>query len=168
MGISLYLVIFRLNYTSVTQLAVAYSLLIIPLFLSYRLVLEQWFIWLLPLLLILRHDKILGKMEFWGTTIIALLYSHKNFPHYLLPSYPLLGEHLNALAQLPKMFTRRDSSLDWTILYPPPPGNFEALLPNAAGGIILSILGVGFSLILAIIFVKLIRYSKRKQGVVPE
>ena len=49
--------------------------LVLALFLSLRSVLEQWFVWAIPFLIILCVvGKVKGRL-FWGASILALLYA---------------------------------------------------------------------------------------------
>jgi Gpi18-like mannosyltransferase len=69
---------------------------VLALFLSFRVVLEQWIIWTLPFLIIL---CMLGKVKvhfYWGISIIALLYACLNcpFPFFFLPIAPWFGNSL--------------------------------------------------------------------------
>ena len=74
--------------------------LILALFLSLRIVLEQWFIWALPFLIIL---CVVGKVKrslFWGASILALFYACLNcpLPFFFLPLAPWIGNSLVSMA----------------------------------------------------------------------
>lgn len=65
-------------------------LFVLALFLSLRSVLEQWFVWALPFLIILCvGGKVKGRL-FWGASILALLYACLNcpLPLFFLPLSP--------------------------------------------------------------------------------
>ena len=69
---------------------------IIALFLSYRIICEQWFVWLLPFLIILYVGGRIKRSLFWGASAVALLYSVLNcpFPFFFLPLAPWYANSL--------------------------------------------------------------------------
>jgi Gpi18-like mannosyltransferase len=82
------------------DLVEAMVFLVLALFLSLRIVLEQWFVWALPLLIIL---CVIGKIKghfFWGVSILALLYACLNcpLPFFFLPLLPWIGNSLVSMA----------------------------------------------------------------------
>jgi hypothetical protein len=69
---------------------------ILALFLSFRIVCEQWFVWALPFLVILCvRGKVKGSL-FWGASILGLLYACLNcpLPFFFLPLAPWIGNSL--------------------------------------------------------------------------
>ncbi len=75
-------------------------LFVLALFLSLRIVLEQWFVWALPFLVILCvGGKVKGRL-FWGASILALLYACLNcpLPFFFLPLAPWIGNSLVSTA----------------------------------------------------------------------
>jgi Gpi18-like mannosyltransferase len=75
-------------------------LFVLALFLSLRIVLEQWFVWALPFLIIL---CVIGKIKsplFWSASILALIYACLNcpLPFFFLPMVPWIGNSLASTA----------------------------------------------------------------------
>jgi len=72
------------------DLTLAMLLPVSALFLFYRFICEQWFIWAIPFLVILLVGGRIKKVYFWGVSIVALLYSLLNcpFPFFFLPLVP--------------------------------------------------------------------------------
>lgn len=66
------------------------------LFLFYRVICEQFFIWLIPMLIIICVNKKLRDGIYWGLSIIALIYCLTNLPlpFFFLPLAPLFGDSL--------------------------------------------------------------------------
>jgi hypothetical protein len=78
------------------DLALAMVLPILVLFLSYRIIPEQWFVWALPFLIILIAGGHVKEIFYWGASFVALLYAVLNCP---LPFFflPLAPWHTNTL-----------------------------------------------------------------------
>jgi hypothetical protein len=74
--------------------AMLFSLL--ALFLSYRIICEQWFVWVLPFMIILCIGGRVKETIYWGTSLIAVLYSVLNcpLPFFFLPLAPWIGNNL--------------------------------------------------------------------------
>jgi hypothetical protein len=83
----------------VYDLAFMMLLPVIALFLSYRIICEQWFVWLLPFLVILYVDGRIRRSLFWGASAVALLYSVMNcpLPFFFLPLVPWYSNSLLAM-----------------------------------------------------------------------
>ena len=81
---------------SAYDLALIMLLPVIALFLSYRIICEQWFIWLIPFLLIFYASGHVKRSLFWGVSAVALLYSVLNcpFPFFFLPLAPWYANSL--------------------------------------------------------------------------
>ncbi len=78
------------------DLALCLLLPILALFLSFRILCEQWFVWALPFLVILCvGGKVKGSL-FWGASILGLLYACLNcpLPFFFLPMAPWIGNSL--------------------------------------------------------------------------
>jgi Gpi18-like mannosyltransferase len=71
-------------------------LIIGALFLSFRLVLEQWFVWILPFLVFLVAFGRVDRRLFWGLSFLAFTYSILNcpLPFFFLPLAPAFGNGL--------------------------------------------------------------------------
>jgi hypothetical protein len=110
---------------------------VLALFLSFRLVLEPWFVWALPFLIIL---CVVGKVRrafYWGASLTALFYAFLNcpLPFFFLPMAPWMG---NSLV----------SSVNFLL------GIDQVRIS------LLAILGCGFSLFLFLIFAGVNKRSK--------
>jgi len=98
--VSLLLVFWKTSKLTINKptydLAVMMVLPVIALFLSYRIICEQWFVWLLPFLVILYVDGQVKKSLFWGASAVALLYSVLNcpLPFFFLPLSPWYANSL--------------------------------------------------------------------------
>ncbi|NLB76071.1 MAG: DUF2029 domain-containing protein [Crenarchaeota archaeon] len=80
----------------VFDLNLAFLLSLCALFLSYRVVCEQFFIWLIPMLIILYiSGKVRGAL-YWGISLVALVYCLLNLPvpFFFLPLAPWIGNNL--------------------------------------------------------------------------
>jgi Gpi18-like mannosyltransferase len=69
---------------------------VIALFLSFRLVLEPWFVWALPFLIILCVGGKVRRVFYWGASLTALFYAFLNcpLPFFFLPMAPWIGNSL--------------------------------------------------------------------------
>jgi hypothetical protein len=74
---------------------------VLALFLSFRIVLEQWFIWALPFLIILRLGGRIKGTYYWGASLIALFYACLNcpLPFFFLPVAPWVGNSLVSMVK---------------------------------------------------------------------
>jgi hypothetical protein len=108
------------------------------IFLSYRFVFEQWFIWAIPFFVILCINGTIKLRFYWGITGIALIYSILNcpLPVFFLPTYPYTRDILV-------------SAQSWILSI----DQFRIVL--------LSILGCAFSGLLLINFYHLIKLNKK-------
>ncbi len=72
------------------DLSVVLLLSVVALFLSYRIVSEQWIIWILPFMVILSVSGRIGRALYWGISLAALLYAVLNcpLPFFFLPLVP--------------------------------------------------------------------------------
>jgi hypothetical protein len=78
------------------DLAAAMLLCVLALFVSYRIICEQWFVWALPFLSIMCIGGRVTGAFYWGASLIALLYSVLNcpLPFFLLPLSPWIANTL--------------------------------------------------------------------------
>jgi hypothetical protein len=69
---------------------------VLALFLSFRIILEPWFVWALPFLIILCMGGRVKGAFYWGASLIALLYACLNcpLPFFFLPVAPWIGNSL--------------------------------------------------------------------------
>ena len=72
------------------DLAFVMLLPVLALFLSYRIICEQWFIWAIPFLVILCVAGRVKSAFYWGASMVALLYVFLNcpLPFFFLPLAP--------------------------------------------------------------------------------
>ena len=98
--VSLLLVFWKTRKLAINKptydLALMMLLPLIALFLSYRIICEQWFVWLLPFLVILYVGGRVKRSLFWGASAVALLYSVLNcpLPFFFLPLAPWYSNSL--------------------------------------------------------------------------
>jgi hypothetical protein len=73
------------------NLALILTLPLAVLFLTYRIICEQFFIWLIPFFIILIISGRIKPILYWSMSLIALLYATLNcpFPFFFLPLAPL-------------------------------------------------------------------------------
>jgi hypothetical protein len=78
------------------DLAAAMLACVLALFLSYRIICEQWFVWALPFLTIMCVGGRVKGAFYWGASMTALLYSVLNcpLPFFLLPLAPWITNSL--------------------------------------------------------------------------
>jgi hypothetical protein len=78
------------------DLALCLLLPILALFLSFRILCEQWFVWALPFLVILCVGGKVKGFLFWGASILGILYAVLNcpLPFFFLPMERWIGNSL--------------------------------------------------------------------------
>lgn len=78
------------------DLNVALLLSLGGLFLFYRVICEQFFVWLIPMLIILCVSGRIRGGIYWGISILALIYCLTNLPlpFFFLPLSPFIGDSL--------------------------------------------------------------------------
>jgi hypothetical protein len=82
--------------TPMFDLSMAMLFCVAALFLSYRIICEQWFVWAIPFLVILSVGSRVRRGFVWGVSLLALLYSVLNcpLPFFFLPLAPWLSNSL--------------------------------------------------------------------------
>jgi hypothetical protein len=90
---------FRKPYIDLTM---AMLISIVAVFLSYRVICEQFYVWILPFLIILHVGGNLKNTFYWGASLTALLYSVLNcpLPFYFLPLAPWAQNQLLSLTNM--------------------------------------------------------------------
>jgi hypothetical protein len=85
---------YKLN--SPENLINTHILLLLGFFLTFRIICEQFFVWVLPLLIVAYATGHLKSWYYWIPSSIALAYSLLNcpLPLFLVPLYPWLGNSL--------------------------------------------------------------------------
>jgi len=93
----------------VYDLGLALLLPVFALFLSFRIINEQWFVWALPFLVILSVGGRVKGVFYWGASAVSLLYVVLNCP---LPFFflPLAPWFTNALLSLANFILTYDST----------------------------------------------------------
>lgn len=84
-----------------TSLAVVALFCLAAVFLSYRIIPEQWFVWAVPFLVILCVAGYIRRGVFWGLSTFALVYAVLNcpLPFFFLPLSPWLSDSLVGMVQ---------------------------------------------------------------------
>ncbi len=127
--------------------AVAFGLPIIALLLFYRLVAENYVIWVLPFAAILVAGDRRSRIVYWGICLIAFVSSVVDslLPYYFLPLAPWIGSYLVAAVSV-------------VAPYRVAPGGV-IVQGVTIGKMILSLLGVAASTLLAVLGVRLSKLS---------
>jgi Gpi18-like mannosyltransferase len=88
--------------TSIFDLTISFSLMLFAFYLAFRLVLDQWVVWVLPFLVILYGGKKINSWLFYSVTFLALVYSLLNcpLPFFFLPLTPIASNTLLAVVHL--------------------------------------------------------------------
>jgi Gpi18-like mannosyltransferase len=118
---------------------------VVAIYLSYSIICEQYFVWALPFFVIVCIEGRIKKWLYGASSIIALAYTQKNFPLYLLPAYPWIGDTLVRMARLVKPFGQTSQVLGRVVT-----------MPSFFGAVVLTVLGSGFSLIMILLYFRLI------------
>jgi Gpi18-like mannosyltransferase len=93
----------KINFRYPTyDLALGLLLPIIALFLSFRIICEQWLLWSFPFLIILVVGRKIKSSLFWGVSILGLLYVILNcpLPFFFLSLSPWIGNYLVEVANI--------------------------------------------------------------------
>ncbi|MFH2110834.1 MAG: hypothetical protein ABIJ47_06170 [Candidatus Bathyarchaeota archaeon] len=141
-SILLYFVSKTRFYDPLKDLAMAAYLVAAAFFLSSNLVSEARFVWLLPFLVLLVGEGVVSVKMFGLISLTAFLYTQKNFPYYLLPVATLNSDVLTPLFRIAAPFGDVVQG---------------ALLPSSAGAVILATLGTLFSMLILVIYFKVLR-----------
>jgi len=134
---------------SVLDLSAATLSLILAVFLSYRIICEQFFVWALPFLIISCIEGRTEEILYRASSILALLYSVTNllFPFFLLPIAPWASDILLAI-----IFALGIST--------PMLGAYIPRLTLGTGA--LAILGTAFSILMLVIVVETLVWPTRR------
>jgi len=78
------------------DLNLAFLVSICAIFLSYRVVCEQFFVWVIPMLIILYVSGKVRGLAYWSISLIAVVYCLLNLPapFFFLPLAPWIGDSL--------------------------------------------------------------------------
>jgi uncharacterized membrane protein len=84
-----------------TSLAIVALFCLAAVFLSYRIIPEQWVVWAVPFLVILCVAGYIRRGVFWGLSTFALVYAVLNcpLPFFFLPLSPWLSDSLVGMVQ---------------------------------------------------------------------
>ena len=161
LGILLLTVVFwKTNKTKFDQqiqaLASTQLACVLAIFLSQRIIPEQFFVWALPYIIIL---SLTGKVEeilYRVPSFIALIYSITNtlLPFYMLPLTPWIGDQLAQTIRIIQPLRIRAAGPVGTLAIPEPRICF--------GSVFLALLGVTFSVLMAIILIESFSKERRK------
>ena len=96
------LAILKFTANTATQLFYWQLLAISPIFLACRVVTEQWFIWILPFLIMLYASDVYKKVGVTGLSLLALTYSWVNsqFIAFFAPAYQLASSFFEEMVTL--------------------------------------------------------------------
>jgi len=131
---------------SVNRVQLAY---VLAVFLSFRFIPEQFFVWALPFMILAIAEERIEKGIYWAASAVALLYAVINLklPFYFLPLYPWIG----ALFR------------DWMHWFyktvPQSPTSMAALpyVPHLSlGSALMATLGTAFSLLMVITLLEIL------------
>ena len=127
------------------DISIGLFLIVWTFFLSGRYVAEQRFLWILPFLIFMVLKDVFSEKLYISLSLFAFLYTQKNFPYYLLPLVR------NNQVLLEKIFQ-----------YMIPFGNItdHILVPSLLGAIILSIIGITFSVLFSMLYLKVVRRTE--------
>jgi hypothetical protein len=136
---------------TVNRVQLAY---VLAVFLSFRFVPEQFFVWALPFMILAIAEGRVEKGIYWAASALALLYAVTNLrlPFYFLPLYPWIGTLL----------------LDWMHWFyrtvPQSPTSMAALpyVPHLyLGSVVAATLGTAFSLLMVIALLEILPERRR-------
>ena len=156
----LILVFWRISKTKfeheVQALASTQLACILAIFLSYRIIPEQFFVWALPYIIIL---VLTGKVEeilYRAPSFIAFIYSITDtlLPFYMLPLTPWIGKQLAQTIRIIQPLRIRAAGPVGTLAIPEPRICF--------GSVFLTLLGITFSVLMAIILIESFSKERRK------
>jgi hypothetical protein len=84
-----------------TSLAIVVLFCLAAVFLSYRIIPEQWFVWVVPFLVVLCVAGYVRRRVFWGISLVALVYAVLICPLSFLffPFSPRLYDYLVGMVQ---------------------------------------------------------------------
>jgi len=131
---------------SLKDLTLVFFMVYSAIFLSYRYIGETRLLFLLPFLTLMLAERIVSMKVYVSLSLIAFVYTQKNFPYYLLPIATMNKELLISLFEFAEPFGEVVQN---------------ALIHTARGAAILLTLGVGFSILLVKVYVKAIRVLKK-------
>jgi len=161
LGILLLILVFRKTSKTkfdhqIEALASTQLACILAIFLSYRIIPEQFFVWALPYMIIL---SLTGKVEeilYRIPSLVALIYSITNtiLPFYMLPLTPWIGNELAQAIRIIQPLRIRAAG---------PVGTLAISAPRICfGSVFLTILGATFSILMVIILIESFSKERRK------
>jgi len=136
---------------TVNRVQLAY---VLAVFLSFRFVPEQFFVWALPFMILAIAEERIEKGIYWAASAVALLYAVTNLrlPFYFLPLYPWIGTLLR----------------DWmhwfygAIARSPPSMAALPYVPDLfLGSAVAATLGTAFSLLMVIALLEILPERRR-------
>jgi hypothetical protein len=143
-GLTLYKVN-RLSFDKpILNLSIGMLGFLLAFFLSFNFVAEHFLIWALPFIIIITIEKKIETGLLWFTSLTALIYAQKNFPYYLLPTYPWFDSVLEYFARLVQPFQNVIVVEGESII-----------MPSLSGGFIMTLLGILSSVFFLIMYLEL-------------
>jgi len=142
LSISLYFVLRDGFDAPLNGLVVGTFLMVAAVFLSYRIVGETRFLWLLPFLTLMLAVKVVSERLYGFLSLTAFVYAQKNFPYYLLPMATMSQDMLKPLFEFAYPFGKVVDG---------------ALLPTPLSAAVLAVLGTVFSILMLTTYVRSIR-----------
>jgi uncharacterized membrane protein len=127
------------------ELAAAELSCILAIFLSYRIICEQFFVWALPFIAIACIEGRVEEILYRASSLIALIYgiSHGVLVFFMLPLAPWIGETLVQILRMVRPYRIRPDLA--TVTFTP---------SISFGSVYLAILGSFFSILMAILLLE--------------
>jgi len=129
---------------------------VLAIFLSYRIIPEQFFVWALPYIIILSSTGKVEEILYRIPSLIAFIYSITNalLPFYMLPLTPWIGDQLAQTIRIIQPLRIRAAG---------PVGTLAISAPRICfGSVFLTILGATFSILMVIILIEAFSTEKRR------
>ena len=144
-SVSVYHVLRMRFIAPLKDLAACTFLLAAAFLLSFPIVPENRFLWLMPFLTLMVVAGLVSWKAYGLVSVLSFVYVQKNFPYYLLPVATINQDILKPLFSFAAPFGRVVGS---------------ALLPAPASAAVLAVLGTAFSVVLLVMYVRIIREDK--------
>ena len=128
------------------ELAAVQLSLILATYLSYRIILPQFFVWSLPFIIVLLAEGRVEELIYRASSLLALIYSLTSciLPLFMLPMAPWIGGALVQSIRFMQPFRVRADSLSGAVFTP----------TLSFGSAFLAALGVCFSLLMLALLIE--------------
>jgi len=137
----------RLSFSSpFFELAAAQLALILVIYLSYRIILPQFFVWSLPFIIVLLAEGRVEELIYRASSLLALIYSLTAciLPLFMLPMTPWIGGALVQSMRILQPFRVRADGLSGTVFTP----------TLSFGSAFLAALGACFSILMVVLLIE--------------